>query len=145
MNTIEELNTENQLPPAVLHTRDKSDYDALISNFSIDKIAGQVKIVHGLTSESQMALLRAASKGTRIVTTGLPVDIASQLGEIMVIRSWDKERPDGTRTRGCTAPATYCVRKVIATQEAAEAYARLKESPDFKEAFGAGEADSEAF
>jgi hypothetical protein len=134
-----------ELPPAVLHTRDKADYDALTSNFSINKIAGQVKIVHGLTSESQMALLRAANKGTRIVTTGLPVDIASKLGEIMVIRSWDKERPDGTRTRGCTTPAIYCIKKVLETEEAAAAYARLKESADFKEAFGAGEAEDEAF
>ena len=99
------------------------------------------KVVHGLSSESQMALLSAASKGTRIVTTGLPLDIAAQLGEVTVIRSWNKTREDGSRSSGSTPPQAYFAGKILD----AEAFAVLKGYSEFAAAFGKGEESGSAF
>ena len=104
---------------ALIHTRDAADYTALSSNCDLEKVADLRKVVHGLSSESQMALLSAASKGTRIVTTGLPLDIAAQLGEVTVIRSWNKtaaappappRRRPTSRAKSSMQPRSRCSR-----------------------------------
>ena len=126
---------------ALIHTRDAADYTALSSNCDLEKVADLRKVVHGLSNESQMALLSAASKGTRIVTTGLPLDIAAQLGEVTVIRSWNKIREDGYRSSGSTPPQAYFAGKVIDK----DAFEILKGYEAFAAAFGQGEPTGSAF
>jgi hypothetical protein len=126
---------------ALIHTRDVADYNALTSNCDLDKVADIRKVVHGLSSEAQMALLSAASKGTKVVTTGLPLDIAAQLGEVTVIRSWNKTREDGSRSSGSTPPQAYFAGKVIDK----EAFEILKTYSEFAAAFGKGEEEGSAF
>lgn len=130
-----------ELEPAIIHTRDEADYTALAGSFDLTRIAGKTKLVHGLTTPTRVALLSAAAKGTRVITTGLPTDMAAELGEITVVRAWSKTREDGSKSSGSTPPAVYSVRKVVDP----EAYARLKESDDFKAAFGQGEPTDSAF
>lgn len=126
---------------ALIHTRDAADYTALAGNCDLEKVADLRKVVHGLSSESQMALLSAASKGTRIVTTGLPLDIAAQLGEVTVIRSWNKTREDGSRSSGSTPPQAYFAGKILD----AAAFEVLKGYSEFAAAFGKGEESGSAF
>lgn len=132
---IEDAPAEGQTA-ALIHTRDEKDYGVLAAAFDIAKIADLTKVVHGLNTESRTAIIKAAAKGTRVVSTGLPVDMAAEIGEVTLIRAWSTEKTDGTRNQGSTPPALYSVRKVVDS----EAYEALKNTAEFKKAFGQGEA-----
>lgn len=131
------------LPPAVIHCRDAADETTLKDTFDLSKIAGEVKIVHGLDGVTKAAMLLASAKGTRIVTTGMPLDIAASIGEVTVIKTWAAR----TTNEGNKYPARSEVPVVISVRKVLdkEAYARLKESEDFALAFGAGEDQSSPF
>lgn len=124
---------------ALIHTRDEKDYAVLAGAFNLDKIADLRKVVHGLNGESRAAIIKAAAKGTPIVSTGLPVDMAADIGEVTIIRAWNVEKADGSRSQGATPPAVYSVRKVADM----DAYNALKTNPDFLKAFALGEAGAE--
>jgi len=119
----------------LVHTRDAADAKTLLENFDINKLdpAGvKARYTTGLTLETRTALLSAHSKGTRIVTSGLPLDIAAEIGEVTLIRAWNKERADGTRTSGCQSPVLYFAAKV----KSPDAMAALKATPEFAACFG---------
>jgi hypothetical protein len=101
------------LPPAIIHCRDAADEATLTETFDLSKVAGATKIVHGLANATQLALLNSASKGTKVITTGMPLDVAAQLGDVggphhgtgqQVSRSQRgagcHQRPQGDRPRG---------------------------------------------
>jgi hypothetical protein len=131
------------LPPAVIHCRDAADESTLKDTFDLSKIAGEVKVVHGLDGVTKAAMLLASAKGTRIVTTGMPLDIAASIGEVTVIKTWAAR----TTAEGNKYPARSEVPVVISVRKVLdkEAYARLKESEDFKLAFGAGQPEDSPF
>ena len=114
----------------LVHTRNADDQKVLTENFDISKI-GNARFVTGLQTDAQTALVKAAAKGTQIVTTGLPLDIAASLGEVTVLRAWNKTREDGTKTQGSTPPADYFAGKIVDPA----AFAELKASPAFAKAF----------
>lgn len=115
----------------LIHTRTADDAKVLTDNFDLSKLGSNHKFVHGLTVEAQTALLMAKATGKRIISNGLPVDVASKLGEITMVRAWDKTREDGSRTTGASAPELYHVGKVADT----EAFEKLKKYPEFADAF----------
>lgn len=122
----------------LVHTRDAADAKTLLENFDVNKLdpAGvKARYTTGLTLETRTALMNANSKGTRIITTGLPLDIAAEIGEVTQIRAWNKQRPDGTKTSGCQSPVRYFSGKV----KSPEAMAALKATPEFAACFGASD------
>ena len=132
------MNTENTDTAAVetptqkilVHTRNEDDRKVLNENFNVSKM-GKPQYITGLGMESQKALMIASIKGQRIVTTGLPLDITASLGEVTVVRAWSTEKADGSKSQGSIPPADFYAGKIVNP----EAYANLKENPDFIAAF----------
>ena len=114
----------------LIHSRNAEDQKVLTENFDVS-ILGSPRYVTGLMADAQTALVRAAAKGQRVVSTGLPLDIAASLGEVTIVRAWNKTREDGTKTQGSTPPADYFAGKI----KDAEAFAILKSSAAFAKAF----------
>jgi len=116
----------------LIHCRDEAELNVL-KNVMPAAVAG-AKIVFGLTTPTQVELQLAARAGDAITTTGLPLDVASALGKVTVLRAWDKILPGGGRSSGCMAP------KHIATMEVMDevAYAELIQSPLYLKAVGKG-------
>ena len=131
---------EKKTGPVLIHTRDEADQKTLLDNIDINTLGSEVEYVHGLLPESQVNLLMAAKLGTRIVTTGMPLDIASKVGEVTVARAWDVTKTDGTRSRGCQPPQQYFAGRVY-DQAAFDA---LKNSEAFKKVFTAAPEPKEA-
>lgn len=116
----------------LIHCRDEAELNILKSVMP-SAVAG-AKVVFGLTTPTQVELQLAARVGDSITTTGLPLDVASALGKVTVLRAWDKVLPGGGRSSGCMAP------KHIATMEVMDeaAYAELLSSPLYLKAIGKG-------
>lgn len=116
----------------LLHVRDEAELNVLKS-VTPSTVAG-AKIVFGLTAPTQGELIAANRLGDKIITTGLPLDVASTLGKVTVVRAWDKILPGGGRSTGCQAP------RILATMEIMdeEAYAELIQSPLYLKAIGQG-------
>ena len=131
------MNTTAQTPIATLiHSRDEADSKVLDGAY---KPGGIITRVHGLVTASQVALQIAAKEGKRIVTTGLPLDIAGTLGRVTIVRAWDKTRPDGSRSMGSSAPQEY----YAMTIKNSEAFEALEKSAQFQAAFGDQPPDDE--
>tara|TARA_R110001592_G_scaffold202364_4_gene451775 strand:+ start:356 stop:796 length:441 start_codon:yes stop_codon:yes gene_type:complete len=132
------MNTENTDTAAVetptqkilVHTRNEDDRKVLNENFNVSKM-GKPQYITGLGMEAQKALMIASIKGQRIVTTGLPLDITASLGEVTVVRAWSTEKADGSKSQGSIPPADFYAGKIVNP----EAYAKLKDNPDFIAAF----------
>jgi hypothetical protein len=86
----------------LLHVRDENELK-LITNVMPEKVK-DAKVVFGLTMDTQVALALAAQTQTPVTTTGLPLDVASKVGTVTVIRAWDKALPGGGRSTGCQPP-----------------------------------------
>ena len=116
----------------LIHCRDEAELNVLKSVMP-QAIVG-AKVVFGLTQPTQDELRIANRVGDTIITTGLPLDVASALGKVTVLRAWDKVLPGGGRSSGCMPP------KHIATMEIMdeEAYAELLSSPLYLKAIGKG-------
>lgn len=133
-------NTENTVietvesTPILVHGRSVEDLQGLKANFSLEKL-GTPRFTVGLTTDAQLALREAAKNGTRIISTGLPLDISAKLGDVTIVRAWNKVREDGSRSSGATPPADFFAGQIID----AEAYATLKSSPLWAKAFANGE------
>jgi len=133
------MSTTAQTPiETIVHTRDEADSKLLEGAYRPN---GVISRVHGLVTASQVALQIAAKEGKRIVTTGLPLDIAGSLGRVTIVRAWDKTRPDGSRSMGSTPPQEY----YAMTIKNVEAFEALEKSDLFKAAFSTSPpADEEA-
>ena len=131
--------TPTKLPRVLVHTRDADDKKVLTDNFDLTKV-GRPVYISGLMTDAQLKMVKAAAQGVRIVSTGLPLDLAANLGKITIIRAWDKTRKDGTRTQGSTPPADYYAGRIIDS----EAFEALKDSPLFVKAFHKADLDDEA-
>lgn len=116
----------------LLHVRDENELN-MLKNVVPNTVAN-AKVVFGLTAPTQGQLIAANELGNKIITTGLPLDVASQLGKVTVVRAWDKVLPGGGRSTGCQAP------RILATMEIMdeEAYAELIQSPLYLKAIGQG-------
>lgn len=116
----------------IVHCRDEAERKTLEN--VMPEALKNAKVVFGLTVPTQAELIAANRCGDDIVTTGLPLDVASQLGKVTVLRAWDKALPGGGRSTGCQPP------RVIATMEVMdeEAYRLLIESPLYLKAIGKG-------
>ncbi len=118
----------------LVHTRNEDDRKVLNENFNVSKM-GTPQYITGLGMDAQKALMIASIKGTRIVTTGLPLDITASLGEVTVVRAWSTEKADGSKSQGSIPPADFYAGKIVN----AEAFASLKNDPVFIAAFTAAE------
>jgi len=128
----------------IVHTKDKNDLDELLKVIP-EADLGEYSIVHSVTKRTvekpniltggkqsvevegfdpacPTALAAAAAAGNRILTTGLYLDRAAELGELMLV----------TKNFGKYAEVKHIFAKNIVD---AEAFNRLKESDDFKAAF----------
>jgi len=121
----------------LLHSKNDEDKALIKGAFDLSKI-GTPSYVCGLGTDAQMAMVKAALTGTKIMTTGLPIDIAASLGEITQIRAWNVVKKDGTTSAGSKLPVDYYV-GAIGNREA---YDRIKSNPDFVAAFSAEQADA---
>lgn len=115
----------------LVHTRTEEDAKVLQNNFDLSKMGETPTFVHGLTASTQASILVAKAQGKKIVTNGLPVDIAAKLGEITQIRAWDRQKEDGSRSTGTSTPEDFAVHKI----KDMDAYEKLKENPLFADAF----------
>lgn len=131
------MNTETELPKLLVHTRTEEDAKLLQDNFNLNVLGKDHKFVHGLSRSTQTAIAKAAIRGHRVISNGLPVDIASEIGEVTIVRAWDVTKDDGSRSTGTSTPITYSVRAVADE----EAYERLKQNPDFAAAFASDDED----
>lgn len=122
--------------PVLVHTRNEEDAKTLAANFDLTKLGSDVRFTHGLMPSAQASLLACKETGRRIISTGLPLDIASEVGEVTLVRAWNKVREDGSKSSGATPPADYHAGKIVD----AEAFAALKQLPEFAAAFGLGPA-----
>lgn len=124
--------------PFVLHTRNADDQALIKGAFDLSRI-GKPSYVTGLGDDTKLALMKAALNGTKVVSTNLPIDIASTLGEVTLIRAWSVAKADGSTSSGSKAPVDYLVRQI----QNREAYDRVKSNPDFIAAFSAEQTDEE--
>lgn len=134
-------NTETAVTPVnriLVHTRSKEDCEILKEQFNISK-HGNPTYVYGLGMNTQKQLMLATIKGEKIFTSGLPLDISAECGELTVVRAWKTEKTDGTKSSGSVPPVNYYVGKIVN----AEAYAKLKLDPNFLEAFTSTESEEE--
>ena len=125
-----ETAVETPTQKILVHTRNEDDRKVLNENFNVSKM-GKPQYITGLGMEAQKALMIASIKGQRIVTTGLPLDITASLGEVTVVRAWSTEKADGSKSQGSIPPADFYAGKIVNP----EAYAKLKDNPDFIAAF----------
>jgi len=125
----------------LIHARNEEDKKLLQDSFDLTRLGANPRFVTGLMTDAQMSMVQAAAQGKRIVSSGLPLDIAANLGEVTIVRAWSRVKDDGSKSAGSTPPADYYARKIVD----AEAFARLKESADFLAAFALGEEEAEAF
>ena len=116
----------------LLHVRDENELN-MLKNVVPQTVAG-AKVVFGLTAPTQGELIAANRLGDKIITTGLPLDVASTLGKVTVVRAWDKVLPGGGRSTGCQAPRTLATMEIMDE----EAYAELIQSPLYLKAIGQG-------
>lgn len=116
----------------LLHVRDETELQTL-KNVMPQAIVG-AKIVFGLTQPTQDELRVANRVGDTIITTGLPLDLASKLGMVTVVRAWDKVLPGGGRSTGCQPKKTLATMEIMDE----EAYAELIQSPLYLKAIGTG-------
>jgi len=133
--TVDTTETVAEPQNVLIHTRDAADAKVLLENFDINKLdpnGVKARYTTGLTLETRTALLSAHSKGTRIISSGMPLDIAAEIGLITQIRAWNKERADGTRTSGCQSPVLIYAGKV----KSMDAYNALIATPEFAACFG---------
>jgi len=135
---VETAPAVEELPRFLLHTRDKNDRETVKESFNLDKI-GKPVYISGLGADAQMAMVKAAAKNMKVVSTGIPIDIGSALGEVTILRAWDVEKADGTRSKGAKPPVDYYVGQI----KNKEAYDRLKANADFELAFSSEEEDVE--
>jgi len=115
----------------LVHTRTEAEGKLLADCPNVAKMGESRKFVHGLTASTQAAILVAKAQGKKIITNGLPVDIASQLGEITQIPAWDRIKDDGSRSTGTGTPVDYAIHKI----KDVDAYNQLKQNPLFADAF----------
>lgn len=115
----------------LIHTRKEEEASLLKNNFDLNALGDNHRFVFGLSRDTQRALTKAADKGWKIVSNGLPVDIASELGEITIIRAWDITKDDGSRSTGTSTPKVHYIGEVTDF----DAYERLKSNEDFIAAF----------
>lgn len=140
MNTDIETVSVETATPILVHGRSVEDLQGLKSNFDLNKL-GNPKFTVGLTVDSQMKLLEAAKNGTRIVSTGLPLDIAAKVGEVTIVRAWDRVREDGSKTTGSLPPVDIFSTKI----HNRDAFEALKATPEWAAAFTEPEPDEPAF
>ena len=126
---------DNTFPSNILvHARDAADAKVLLENFDINKLDPNGVIARyttGLTAETRQALSNASRKGTRIVSTGVPLDIAADIGEVTVVKVWDYQRDDGRRSRG----GPYAVNYFAGRIKDVKLFNILKQTEAFKAAF----------
>lgn len=134
-----ETAVETPTQKILVHTRNEDDRKVLNENFNVNKM-GKPQYITGLGMDAQKALMVASIKGTRIVTTGLPLDITASLGEVTVVRAWSTEKADGSKSQGSIPPADFYAGKIVNP----EAFAKLKDNPDFIAAFTADDAEEES-
>jgi hypothetical protein len=100
-------------PKTIVHTRDAAELATLTSLFLNTAGIRPDKIIHGLGTDSQVDLRMAAMSGDHIITTGLPVDIASNIPQgFTQVRAWDITKPGGSRSMGVNPPTDFVVVKV---------------------------------
>jgi len=129
-------NTQHNTMQKLVHVRDENELNVL-KNVMPSAIEG-AKIVFGLTLPTQVALGTARANGEQITTTGLPLDVASAMGAVTLVRAWDKLLPGGGRSTGCQPPKRIMAIEILDE----EAYAELIESPLFLRATGGTETAS---
>ena len=117
----------------IVHVRDENEL-AVLKNVMPSAIEG-AKVVFGLTLPTQMALATAKGNKDEITTTGLPLDVASAIGAVTLIRAWDKLLPGGGRSTGCQPPKRVMAIEIMDE----EAYAELIQSEVFLKATGGTE------
>ena len=128
-----------KLIPCILHARDDKDLATIEEMFNLKKAGYSVKKrITGLDMTSQRALMEADLKGHAILTSGLPTDIAAVFSKIVRVNAWKKAKDDGSFSSGSKAPVTYAVLEIKDN----EAYKRLSENPDFKNALGIEEEEA---
>jgi hypothetical protein len=89
------------------------------------------KTVMGLSPESQLSLMMAAQNGVKILSSGLPVDVAAKINEFYQKRYWNTVRADGSTSSGSTPE----VLNFVAVVKNQDAYERLKSNALFNAAF----------
>jgi hypothetical protein len=99
----------------LLHVRDEKEL-SLVQGL-MPEVVKDAKIVYGLTQDTQHELIRAGGAGFPVTTTGLPLDIASKVGTMTVVRAWDKALPGGGRSIG-SAPAKLMHTMQVLDEEA---------------------------
>jgi hypothetical protein len=116
----------------IVHCRDEAERKTLEN--VMPEALKNARVVFGLTVPTQAELIAAVRCGDEIITTGLPLDVASSLGKVTVLRAWDKALPGGGRSTGCQPPRTLATMEIMDE----EAYAELIASPLYLKAIGKG-------
>ena len=76
----------------IIHTRTEAE-----ARVMKDKGKHTGLFVYGLTEDVKKKLMIACVKGRPIITNGLPLDLAKELGPITLQRCWSTEKSDGVR------------------------------------------------
>lgn len=144
MNTQDTNNATTETPTkgkVLIHTRNEAEAETFKKNFDVSKLGDDIRFVHGLLPTAQASMMACAETGRRLISTGLPLDIAASIKEVTVARCWDKVKEDGSRSSGSTPPVCHFASVIVDR----EAYEALKALPEFNLAFGSGEATEAAF
>lgn len=120
----------------LIHCRDEAELNVLKN--VMPAIIENAKVVFGLTVPTQVELISAKKDGAEITTTGLPLDVASSVGKVTVVRAWDKMLPGGGRSTGCQPPKNIAAVEIMD----ADAWQQLQSHPLFMKAIGTGESAS---
>lgn len=123
----------------LIHTRDEADQKVLQNAYPIEEKFGTVRYVHGLSAETQLSLISARNKGTEVATTGLPLDIAGKLGEVTLVRCWNKKSADGSSSSGSRPAANYFAAAILNQ----EAFTLLKGTKEWNACFPANVEDAD--
>ncbi len=109
-----------------MHVRNDAESDL----FNVNAPANS-KTIMGLSAESQLSLMLAAQNGVKIISSGLPVDVATKINEFYQKRHWNTVRADGSTSSGSTPE----VLNFAAVVKNPDAYERLKQNALFNAAF----------
>jgi hypothetical protein len=114
----------------LLHVRNEEELRTL--NAVIPAAIAGCEVVFGFTALSKAKMLDHKAEGGKLLTTGLPLDMAAEIGQVTVLRAWDKVLAGGGRSMG-SQPAKEVTTLTIVNQKAYEA---MLLTPEYQKAVG---------
>jgi hypothetical protein len=96
---------------------------------------GVIRVLTSTNPDADLAVRDAARTGTPVYTTGVFLDNAEGIGDVMFINQWALKNKSKTKSG-----VQHCF---LANVKDTEALAKLKEMVEFQKAFGLGGDDSE--